>query len=47
VRQDDHHIEQPKRGGRNHEHIDRGDAGGLIALRGQIRDEEASAMPEV
>jgi len=31
VSQNDHHIEQPKRRGRNNEHIDRSDAFGGIA----------------
>jgi hypothetical protein len=31
VGQNDHHIQQPKRRGSHNEHVDRGDAGGLIA----------------
>jgi len=31
VGQNDHHIQQPKRGGLHDEHVDRSDAGGLIA----------------
>jgi hypothetical protein len=31
VGQNDHHIQQPKRGGRHDEHVDHSDAGGLIA----------------
>jgi len=33
VGQNDHNIEQPKRRGHHNEHIDRGDAGGLIAQK--------------
>jgi hypothetical protein len=31
VAKNDHNVEQPKRRGRHDEHIDRSDAGGLIA----------------
>jgi hypothetical protein len=30
VAKDDHHVEQPKRCGRHHEHVDRSDAFGVI-----------------
>jgi hypothetical protein len=33
VGQNDHHVKQPKRCGRYDEHIDRSDAGGLIAQK--------------
>ena len=34
VRQNDHHVEQPKRRGRHNEHIDRSDALGVIPQEG-------------
>src|SRR6202453_3350281 len=52
VRQNDHDVEQPKRCGRYNEHIDRGDAFGLIAQeappsRGRLTSSSQATMTDL